>query len=302
MTIVFNCPECNSVCAFKDIFAGRKAKCLKCKQVFIIPQNENEKVKKVEPPKEIEEPLPGFYEAIFKYSWRAIFNLQSCTILVFVCFLAILKFYTFHFNYVVSMPGFGLFLPVGWIIACLVFGGLFYCFAEIACSTAFDIEALPEIEFGGGLGYIATAFKSLYTFALALTISFIPAAIARGILSACGIESKFAIYPFIALASFLFPMAMMIVSISRDISLLGRPIYFLKPIIRAFRHYLFLSGMFMLGGYLQFASPIYRDVAGSSPLVIYLNLFAAIAIQIYAIVTVRAAGLFYRHFACYFKW
>lgn len=301
-TITFNCPQCKYLCAFKDVYAGRKARCLRCNQVFIIPQTDSDKAKKIKPPKEYGEPLPGFYEAIFKYSWRAFFNVQSLPLLVFVIFVSIVKFYTFHLNYVIPLRGIVIFLPIGWMIALLVYGGLFWCYAEIVCATAFDVEALPEITFEGGIGYVITAFKSLYSFALALIIVLLPAIVFRNIFLMFDIQSKAAIFPFIALAMFLFPMALMIVTISRDLLLLVRPVNFFTPIVKAFRHYLFLSGLFLLTLYLQFVSPIYRDVINSSPNVIYLNLFASIAIQIEAIVCMRAAGVFYRHFACYFKW
>jgi hypothetical protein len=303
MTIAFNCPKCKFICAFKEIYSGRRARCLKCGQRFIIPQNENEPAKIIKPEKVgYDPPLPGFYKAIYKCSWRAIFSLQSLPILIFIIFLSILKFYTFHQNYIIPMRGVTIFIPVGWILAFFVYGGLFYCFAEIAVSTAFDVEALPEIILGGGFGFIATACISLYSFILALIITLLPGVIIQNILFVFGIKSQWILFTFIALAMFLFPMAIMIISISRDLVLLTRPVYFFTPIIKAFPHYLFLFILFLLAFYLQFESPIYRDVAKSSPAIIYLNLLAAIAIQIVAIVTMRACGLFYRHFACYFKW
>ncbi|MEN6386317.1 MAG: hypothetical protein ABFD79_14120 [Phycisphaerales bacterium] len=275
---------------------------MRCGQRFFIPQNDNEKVKIIEPEKrEYGSPLPGFYKALYKYSWRTIFSFQSLPLLILIIFLATLKFYTFHANYAYSCRGITIFLPIGWIIALLVYGGLFYCFAEIVASTAFDVEALPEITFNGGLGYAAIVFQSLYSFILALIITLIPAIIFKNIFNAIGIKSDWAILPFIALAMFLFPMVVITLSITRDFMYLIRPDFF-TPIVKGFRPYLFLSSLFLIAFYLHFESPIYKDVATSSPSVIYLNLFAAIAIEIQAVITMRAAGLFYRHFSCYFKW
>lgn len=303
MTIVFNCPECNSVCAFKDIYVGRKAKCLKCNQVFIIPQNENEKIIKIKPPKEYDQPLPGYYEAVLKKSWRAIFNFKSLPVLVFIAFITAIKFYTFHMNYAIPFFSIVIYLPIGWIFAFFVYGGLFWCYAEIVRETAFDVEALPEISFGQGMvGYIATAFKTLYAFTMAIFIVLLPAIIFKSIFKAVGVESKWTILPFFLLAAFLFPMAIMIVTISRDLTLLARPVYFFTPIKKAFRHYSFLTVLFLFALFLQEVSPSYKDVMERSSGVIYANLLAAITIQIPAVVSMRAAGLFYRHFACYFKW
>lgn len=302
-TITFNCPSCGYLCAFKDVYAGRRAKCLRCNQVFVIPDSDGQKAKKVIPPKEYDEPLPGYYEAVLKNSWRAIFNFQSLPVLIFIVFLTVVKFYTFHMNYAIPFFSIVIYLPIGWIIAFFVYGGLFWCYAEIVCATAFDVEALPEISFGEGIiGYIATAFKTLYSFAMALFIVLLPAIVFIYIFRVAGIHNKFAIIPFYVLAAFLFPMALMIVTISRDLMLLARPVYFFTPIKKAFRHYLFLTALFLFALFLHDISPIYKDVINRNTGVIYANILAAIAIQIPAIVSMRAAGLFYRHFACYFKW
>jgi hypothetical protein len=301
-TITFNCPNCKYLCAFKDIYAGRRARCLRCNQVFIIPAAENQEVQKVKQPKEFDEPLPGFYEAVFKYSWRAIFNKQSLATLLFILVVTTLKFFTIHFDFSIRVGFFTIHLPIGSAIAVFVWGGIFWCYAEIIYATAFDVESLPEIYFGGWYGYLFSVLKSFYSFFIALVIVLLPAIIASKIFNVIGIQSKWAFFPFAVLGMFLFPMAVLTVSIGRDLTMLFRPDYFFKPIKRAFWHYLFVAGLFILTCQLQYASLNCGDIATRSGFVVLMNLLAVLAIQILAVFTMRATGLFYRHFGCYFKW
>jgi hypothetical protein len=306
-TITFNCPQCDYLCAFKGIYAGRRARCLRCNQVFIIPASDNKEVQKVEQPKDFDEPLPGFYEAVFKYSFQAILNKQSLATLLFILVVTTLKFFTIHLDYSIpirfeSGGGFTVHLPFGWVIAGFVWGGIFWCYAEIIYSTAFDVESLPEIYFGGGFGYVFLVLKSFYSFLIALLIVLLPAIIAKMIFSIIGVESKWLVFPFVILGLFLFPMAVLTVSISRDLVMLFRPDYFFRPIKKAFWHYLFLAGLFIVAWYLQYISPYYENVASQSNTGVLLNVLVALAIQIPTILAMRVAGLFYRHFGCYFKW
>jgi len=301
-TITFHCPKCEYLCAFKDAYAGRRARCLRCNQVFIIPAAENGKAQKVEQPKEFSEPLPGFYEAVFKYSLPTIFNKQSLATLLFILIVTALKFFTVHLDYSLGMRGFTVHLPAGWVIAVFVWGGIFWCYAEIVYATGFDVGFLPEVYFGGGFGYIFSVLKAFYSFVIALLVVMLPAIILKKILDLAGIQQSWVVFPFVILGMFLFPMAVMMVSISRDLLMLFRPDYFFTPIRKAFWHYLFLAGLFVLTWQLQYISLNYEDVAGRPNSVILLHLSAVLGIQILAIFTMRTTGLFYRHFACYFEW
>lgn len=302
-TITFSCPNCKYLCAFKDIFSGRRARCLRCNQVFIIPASDEATAQKIEQPKEFDEPLPGFYEAVFKKSWLAIFNKQSMATLIFIFVLTAVFFFTIHLDFSFRIPCMSggtvrILLPVGLVIAGFAWGGIFWCYAEIIYATAFDIEVLPLIYFEGGFGYLTKVLKSLYSFSVALVVVLLPAIIVRMI----GIQSKWAVYPFVVLGMFLFPMAVLTVSIGRDLLMLFRPDYFFQPIKKAFRHYLFVAGFFILTFQLQYVSLNYGDVANQSNSIILLHLLVVLAMQILAVFTMRATGLFYRHFACYFKW
>lgn len=297
-SISFKCPNCNSLCAFKDMYKGRRARCLQCNQIFIIPDKGGAKAEKIEQPKETEKPLLGFYEAVFKYSLPAIFNKNSLTTLLFILIVTVIKFYYGHFDYSVSIPTrsggtINLLLPVGSIISILIWGGILYCYSEIIYSTAFDVESLPEVTFGGGFGYLFTVLKSLYAFFVAIVVVFLPFIIVKWLTKFVGFEIIWLNFLLIAFGIFLFPMAVLTISIGRDLTMLLRPDYFFMPIKKGFKHYIFVTMIFALLCGLLFMIPNNGSV---------LNLFSLLAVQILAVFEMRIIGLFYRHFACYFKW
>jgi len=63
MTIVFRCPTCGNLCAFQAKYAGRGARCMRCRQRFIIPSEDNAPAEKI--PEEPGAPISGFYRAVF---------------------------------------------------------------------------------------------------------------------------------------------------------------------------------------------------------------------------------------------
>ncbi|MGA2914956.1 MAG: hypothetical protein ABSE89_02925 [Sedimentisphaerales bacterium] len=303
-SITFNCPNCKALCAFRDIYKGRRARCLQCNQIFIIPDKDGDSPKKIKQPKEFDEPLPGFYEAVFKKSLAAIFSEQSLPMLVFIFVVTTLKFFVAHLNYSFTIPCRGggtiaILLPIGSAIAILVWGGILWCYAEIIYSTAFDIESLPQITFGGGFGYLFSALGALYSFFVALVVVFLPVIITKFIFYLIGFELHWLIFLLAAIGGFLFPMAVLTVSIGRDLTMLFRPDYFFVPIKNAFRHYLFIAILFAILCWLQFMTRNYGDVANTTVL---LNLAAVLAVQILGVFVMRIIGLFYRHFGCYFNW
>ncbi len=303
-TIVFICPWCGCLCAFKDAYAGRKARCLNCNQRFVIPHSDSEPAQKVIPPKVYDEPLPGYFEAVFKKSHLAIFSKQSFTTLIFILAAVTFKFFLAHLNFKFSFAcnsGGKIFipLPLGSIFACLAWGSIFWCYAEIVYATAYDSESLPEITFGGGFGFFASAVKSLIAFVMALIIAMLPMVIFSLIFGMIGIKSAWFLLPFIVLTILLFPMAVLLVSISRDIQTLFVPKHFIVPIKKAFRHYFVLAVIIYVVCQLQARSNNFGDVKKLSILIVALNLVFALTIQVLAVFAMRATGLFYRHFACY---
>ena len=105
MTIRFNCPNCNELIAFADKHSGKRAHCANCGQKFIIPSNDKGKTEKITSPKERDEPLPGFYQAVFIDSGQLFTNKENINGLVFIATAVYLKFFTAGMNYTMTIPG-----------------------------------------------------------------------------------------------------------------------------------------------------------------------------------------------------
>ncbi|MHC4417571.1 MAG: hypothetical protein ACYSU6_03180, partial [Planctomycetota bacterium] len=93
MTIQFYCPNCDSIIAFDSKHAGKRARCLACGQLFVIPEKSYEKPKKVKLRIERGEPLPGFYRAVFIDSWKLFLDPENAISLVFVATVVCFKFF-----------------------------------------------------------------------------------------------------------------------------------------------------------------------------------------------------------------
>ena len=103
--------------------------------------------------------------------------------------------------------------------------------------------------------------------------------------------------PFL-LGLFLFPAAILATAVGKDIALL-RPNYLLAPVMRAFFPYTIIVLLLAAGFFLQMHIDQYTD---AGPLTTTLHLVLNLLVQVIAIFAMRAIGLFYRHYACHFKW
>ena len=178
MTIRFNCPNCDALIAFAAKHRGKRARCLHCGQLFIIPAKDNETPQKVKPRIEKTKPLPGFYRALFLDSWKIFINPNNATGLVFVAAAVCFKFFTGHTDYSFTM-GMGRFqAPTGLIVTIAAWGCLFWYYMEIICSTAFDEDQLPDVYMAGLFGFVWNIIKSVFLFAIALVIVLLPCIIA----------------------------------------------------------------------------------------------------------------------------
>jgi len=298
MTIQFNCPNCNAVIAFADEHIGKRAKCTTCGQRLIIPKKSGETAKEFKEPKEKGKPIPGFCHAVLVDGWRLFARAQNATGLVFVTAAVCFKFFTGHTDYSFEMGAFRVQLPTGLIVTLASWGCLFWYYMEIIYSTSFEIEDLPEVYMDGLLGFLWNIARSLYVFAVAMMIVLIPCAIAIGISGGTGIVPLI-----VGLAGlFAFPMAILTVAVGRDLRMLLRPDYMLKPVSEAFWPYALSAGLFILAMTLQLKTLWYVDVSGRGTLVIALHLLGNLAVQMIAIIAMRSIGLFYRHYACHFPW
>ncbi|MFC1603688.1 hypothetical protein ACFL5F_01550 [Planctomycetota bacterium] len=298
MTIRFNCPNCDELIAFADKYIGKQARCTSCGQRFIIPSENKKKPKKIEPPAEKAEPLPGFYHAVFIDSFKLFARPQNATGLVFVIAAVCFKFFTGHTNYSFTMGMFRVLAPVGLIVTLSAWGCLFWYYMEIICSTTIDIDELPDIDMGGLFGFIWNVIKSISIFSIGLIAVLLPSAIFILLTGSTNIIS----HGLRLVGLFAFPMAVLIFSTAPEVLMVLRQDYIYKPIARAFWPYILIAGLFLLTWELQLRTIGYGRLIGSDNLVIGLHLLANLAVQALAIVAMRSIGLFYRHYSCYFPW
>ena len=306
MTIQFNCPTCNALIAFRDKHSGKRARCLGCGQRFIIPSKNHETPRKVETlsgGKKV--PVVGFCRSAFIGGWQMFIKLENAAGLVFVVAAVCFKFFVGHRDYSWTMGGFRFQAPLGLVVTLAAWGCLFWYYMEIICSTAFDVEELPDVYMGGLFGFLWNIIRSLCIFAIALVVVQLPCIIFLVVSRKVGIEPRLVevISHILAIAGmFAFPMAILTFSVGRDITMVFRLDYILKPIVNAFWPYFAVVVFFVLVWELQLRTTGYDDLLGRSKIVVGLHLLANIAVQALAIVSMRSIGLFHRHYSCYFSW
>jgi hypothetical protein len=302
MTIRFNCPSCNELIAFADKHSGKRAHCANCGQKFIIPSSDKGKTEKITSPKERDEPLPGFYRAVFVDSGQLFTNKENINGLVFIATAVCLKFFTAGMNYTITIPGrayvFDIPLPFGWILRVSAWGFLFWYYMEIIYSTAYDQEKLPDVIVGGFAGLFLRVVKSVYIFMIILMVVELPFFITALIFSWMDVELLVLLYALMFGGLFLFPMAILTAAVGKDLTML-RPDYILIPIFRAFRPYLVTALLLGAAVVLQtYASQYSGRSATAETGYLLLNL----AVQAILLVAMRSIGLFFRHYSCLLPW
>ena len=298
MTIKFHCPNCGAIIGFADKHCGKRAHCTSCGQSFIIPTESNATPEKVKPPEEKADPIPGFYRAALMDGWKIFVKASNVSGFVFVTAAVVFKFFTSHTDYSFTMGGFRLQAPTGLIITLAAWGCLFWYYMEIIRSTAIGVEELPDVYMGGLFGFIWNVIKSLFTFAFALIIVLLPSILFLAFTKEQGVASH--ILALIGL--FAFPMAILTVSISGEITMAFRVDYILKPITKAFWPYLVVVALFVAAWELQLRTVEYGELLGGSKFLVGLHLLANLGIQMVALIAIRSIGLLYRHYSCHFPW
>jgi hypothetical protein len=302
MTIKFYCPNCDAVIAFDSKHAGKRARCLTCGQIFIIPQKDDETPKKIKAePEPKGDPVPGFYPAVFIKSWKLFFDPQNATSLVFVIAIVCFRFFLANaccMNYVSFV------LMWGWLAA-------FYL--NIIYETAFEMNQLPQIQLADGdfLGPTALVWyviKPFLIFSYTMFIVQLPFVIALMLLEDKGITYEnmwqgqtglhLLLQALFILGLFLFPMAVLTTAVGKDLTLL-RPDYLVMPILKAPISYLVVVALLVAACLLKTQTKQLQD----APLpTTAANLTLNLAVQVVAIIAMRSIGLFYRHYSCHFKW
>ena len=296
MTIEFNCPRCGALIAFDSQHAGKRAKCLGCGQKLIIPPESFQKPEKVEPePEPKGDPIPGFYRAVFRDSWKVLVRQENVTTLVFIVAVVCFKFFLAQAcccNYVSA------FVIWGWLFA--FYGNLIY-------RVAMDDDLLPEIDLGTSVTWLWYILRPFLVFLYTLFLVELPFIIAVGLSGdreiLKNLLSDFSAVPLyvralFGLGLFLFPAAILTTVAGRDLTLL-RPDHLLAPVFRAFIPY--MVAVSLLAG-VCFVEWHTTQFTGADLITTTKHLALNLAVQVVAIIAMRSVGLLYRHYFCYFKW
>ena len=300
MTIKFDCPYCKALIAFPDKHAGKRARCQTCQQLFFIPSKPDEKAKKFIPKEvEIADPIPGFYRAVFIDNWKIFIDSKNVTSLAFVVA-------AICFNFFLARA----ICCVNYITFVVVWGWLLGFYLNIIYETAFEIDTLPQIYFGEGIALFFNIIKPFLIFFCTMAVAQAPFIIAWMLLKDKGITMETLWQPefgyrlllqvLFILGLFLFPMAILTTAVGKDFTILLRPDYMALAILKAFGPYLIIVALLVIACIMQMKTsqyqahiPILTNAAG-----LMLNL----AVQVIAIIAMRAIGLFYRHYSCHLPW
>jgi hypothetical protein len=190
----------------------------------------------------------------------------------------------------------------------VIWGWLVGYYLNIIDETAFDNNELPDVYIGTSITFLWYAIWPLLVFLYTMFIVQLPFIITMGILKNTGITPAnmwegttgyhLLLQGLEILCLSLFPAAILTTAVGKDIMLL-RPDYLLRPIIRGFVPYIVTVLLLIAAGYIELHTTQYpAEDASKTALALGLNL----AVQVVAIIAMRSIGLFYRHYACYFKW
>ncbi len=301
MAIVFRCPTCGNLCAFEAKYAGRGARCTKCRQRFIIPSEDNAPVEKVR--EEPGVPISGFYRSVFIDSRKVLSGRDNALIAVFIIAVVTFKFFLAHLNFSFVVPGFAMNVPVDWITIIICWGCLFWFYMEVVESAALGGDELPDIEMGEGFAFIATIIKSIYLFIVALVLAEIPFMAVIAILREnFGIDWAWLHHVLLLAGFFFFPMILLTISSADQLWMVFRPDYIVVPICKAFRPYLTCAGLVGIAVLMQLATTEYGALEHAQWWLVAAHLLFNILAVIVAVLAMRSVGLFYRHYSCYFGW
>jgi predicted RNA-binding Zn-ribbon protein involved in translation (DUF1610 family) len=296
-TIEFNCPKCGALIAFDSKFSGKRAKCLTCEQKFFIPAESFQKARKIAPePKPVEDPIPGFYRAVFVDSWKVFFRRENVTPLAFVVAVVCFRFFLAEACCLNILSYF------------IIWGWLFGFYLNLISRAAIDDDQLPEIEIGTSITFLLYILGPFFMFLYTLFLVELPFFIALILAQDSGVtfytvwSDTTAIHRILQglmLAGlFVFPAAILTTSVGGTFFLL-RPDYLLAPLRRAFLPYVTTVALLTAACILEMRA---RQSPGTSTAIIAADLGTNLLVQVVAIVAMRSIGLFYRHYGCYFKW
>lgn len=297
MTIQFNCPNCEALIAFDSKHRGKRARCLTCGQILIIPDADYEKPQIIEPPIEKGDPEPGFYRAVFVDSCRIFFDRENITTLAFVIAVVCFKFFL--------APAI---CCVNYISFVVIWGWLLGFYLNIIYETAFGIDKLPQIYLGTSTTFLWYVIKPFLVFFFTMIVVQFPFIIALALLKEKGVNygnmwqgmtaSHLLLQVLFIVGLFFFPMAILTTAVGRDITLL-RPDYLVTAIFKEVIPYLIVVALLVAACILETHVRQYNHATFAVTAALF---FVNLVVQIIAIIAMRSIGLFYRHYNCHLSW
>lgn len=304
MALTFRCPQCKGICAFAEKHAGRQARCTRCQTHFIIPANSGDKALKIKLKFHNDgDAVSGFYKAVFIKSWWVLINPKNLVGLIAIAAVVFFKYFMACRNYT-----FGLYveavqrnvdfsMPFGKIVAGLCWGALFWYYMEIINSTAFEVDDMPEPKIGGLFEFISKSIASVYAFAITLIFVGFPCIVTVLINKITPVDITPVIFIFAGIGFFLFPMAILSVSVNRGLIDLFHIDRLILPIRKVFRPYLTVAGLVFIAAIAEYFTVNFDPkMLESGSMIVGANLAAKLFAQIPAIIAVRSIGLLYRHY------
>ena len=307
MTISFRCPHCGNFCAIDDQHSGKRATCQKCWQIFIIPAENHGEAEKIitKEDNSFDGPISGFYRAALVENFKEFIKPAIIGQLLFIATAITLKFFLADKNYVLRMY-FGIIddwkeIPIvfGHIMALVAWGCLFWLYIQVIYTSAFGTSFNSDIGVEGVGDFLTNAFKSLYTFGVILIILFFPAGIAILITKKTALNLSILTGLFSLAAVFLFPMALLTVSVGRDIFMAVRLDYFVKAVIKGIKPYLVVFALVLPIFLVQWITKTHGPLRNEPFFVVTLHLLGNIFAGFLMLFAARGMGLFYRHYSCY---
>jgi hypothetical protein len=204
MTISCMCPQCGRVCGFKDVYAGRKARCLACSTRFIIPAADGSAARPV--PDEPQEPLPGFFRAVLRDTFSVFAQKESLFGIILCIALTCFHFFAGNKDFSYTMGRFRPPLAVGWVVTFCCAGYLLWYCMEIINTTIMDNDFLPEIFIGEGFAFLIESAKSIYLFIAAVVITALPGSAITALLETVGVSHTGLNTAIVLLSLLMFPM------------------------------------------------------------------------------------------------
>lgn len=296
MTISFECPNCGQLCGFPEKHTGRRARCTKCQQQFIIPAKQDEEAVKVKTTPET--PLPGFYKAALKDNLKIFTDSQNITPLVFITALVCFRFFLAHTDYSFTMGRFRVQMPLGWIVIIITWGCQFWYYMETVYAASLNSRQLAEIQVGFGFEFIWNVIKSVYLFVVAMILAELPFLIIIAVLKSIGLDQPYLLQPITLGGALLFPTIIFILSTGRDMWLVFRIDYLIKPLIKGPLPYFAVAAFTVLAAIFQWETVGFNTVRGHPQFLIVLHLFANIASAAFTLIAMRAIGLFAYYYQC----